>query len=276
MALAIGEVDRPVFPRSANKPMQATAMLGAGLDLTGELLAVVCASHSGEPYHLDLVRRILAAAELTPDDLQCPPDLPLDMSASRAHLVAGGAPTRLQMNCSGKHAGMLAACVASGWPIENYLDPEHPLQRRIRAGLEELVREPIASVAVDGCGAPQHAVSLSGVARAFGELARGSAAADAMRAYPYAVGGADRDVTQLMRDVPGLLAKDGAEGVMAVALADGTAVALKIDDGAQRARTPVMVAALKAVGVEAAALAAVATTPVYGGGRVVGEVRAVL
>jgi L-asparaginase II len=144
----------------------------------------------------------------------------------------------------------------------------------LRRTIEGLAGEPVLHVAVDGCGAPQHAVSLRGLARAFMALPRvHPRVADAMRTHPYLVGGTDRDVTRLMQGVPGLVAKDGAEGVYAVALADGGAVALKVEDGAGRARTPILVAALRRLGVEADVLDELATTPVIGGGREVGEVR---
>jgi len=279
-ALALGDLERPVFPRSSNKPLQAVGMLEAGwLPRDDEELALAGASHSGEPAHLDVVRRLLGDAD--PEAvLGCPPALPLIEPAAYAVLAAGGGPTRLQMNCSGKHAAMLATCTAAGWSTEGYLDVQHPLQVALQATIERLAGEPVAHVAVDGCGAPQHALTLPGLARAFSRLvtaAPGSPqrrTADAMRAHPFLVGGTERDVTLLMQAVPGALAKDGAEGVYAVALADGSAVALKIEDGSARARMPVLVAALRVLGVDAD-LGALAELPVLGGGVRVGEVRAV-
>lgn len=271
--LACGDLDRPVFPRSCNKPLQVVALLAAGWrpDDAAQM-AVAAASHSGEPEHLVVVRRILAGAGLSEADLRCPPMLPLDESVAHALLARGGQPSALTMNCSGKHAALLACCVANGWPTASYLDPAHPVQAAIGATVEQLAGEPVRHVAVDGCGAPQHALTLIGLARAFSRLVRdGSEVASAMRAHPQLVGGTGRDVTTLMRLVPGLLAKDGAEGVYAAALPDGSAVALKVEDGAARARTPILVAALGALGV--GGLAELATTPVLGGGRVVGEVR---
>lgn len=276
--LAIGDVDQPVFPRSSNKPLQATGMLECGWDPADDAqLALAAASHSGEPQHLSVVRRVLGA--LTEDDLGCPPSLPLDEAAARAVLAAGGGPTRLQMNCSGKHAGMLATCVVNGWPTGSYLDPASPLQVVLRATIERLAGEPVRHVAVDGCGAPQHALTLTGLARAFARIAtspQGTAehrVASAMTAHPELVGGTGRDVTRLMQGLPGLMAKDGAEGVYAAALPDGGAVALKIDDGAGRPRAAVMVAALRALGADAPVLDELATAPVLGGGRPVGVVR---
>ena len=134
---ALGDPAAPVFPRSSNKPMQAAAVLRAGLDLSGERLAIAAASHSGEGFHLDLVRKMLAEHGLTPDDLQTPPDLPLDPAEAETYLAAGHVRERLTMNCSGKHAAMLAACKLNGWDLGTYLDPAHPLQQpgpRLRRG----------------------------------------------------------------------------------------------------------------------------------------------
>jgi L-asparaginase II len=272
-ALALGELDRPWFGRSSNKPLQAAVLLALGWAPASDVeLALACASHSGEPGHLEVVRAILG--ELGPEALGCPPDLPLDEAAAHAVLRAGGAATALTMNCSGKHAAMLRTCVVNGWATQGYLDPAHPLQRALQAGLEELAGEPVLHVAVDGCGAPQHALTLGGLAGAYARLAREQhPVVRAMRTHPWHVGGSGRDVTRLMEGVAGLVAKDGAEGVFAAALPDGSAVALKVHDGAARARTPLLVAGLRALGVEAPVLEELATTPVLGGGRRVGDVR---
>ena len=273
--LARGDVDRPIFPRSSNKPLQAAGLLRAGWR-PGDAreLALATSSHSGEPGHLDVVRRILTAAGLAEEALRCPPMLPLGEPAAEALLGRGEQASALTMNCSGKHAAMLACAVARGEPTASYLDPQHPVQQQLQRTIEELAGERVEHVAVDGCGAPQHALSLRGLARAYTALVRDAReVAEAMRAQPWHVGGTDRDVTILMERVPGLVAKDGAEGVYAVALADGAAVVLKIADGAARARVPVLVAALRHLGVEG--LDDLATTPVLGGGVRVGEVRAV-
>jgi len=274
--LARGDVDRPIFPRSSNKPLQAAALMAAGWQpADDEELALAAASHSGEPEHLAVVRRMLAGAGLDESALGCPPGLPLNEAAAHALLASGAVASPLTMNCSGKHAAMLACCVANGWPTAGYLARDSPVQQAIERTLAELAGEPIAHVAVDGCGAPQHALTLRGLARAFTALVRTSPrVTGAMRAHPYLVGGTGRDVTALMERVPGLVAKDGAEGVCALALADGAAVVLKIADGAARARTPVLVKALQMLGISG--LEDLATGPVTGGGRVVGEVRATL
>jgi L-asparaginase II len=280
-AVMAGDIAAPMFPRSCAKPLQAVGMLRAGWSPTDEeQVAVACASHSGEPAHVAVVRRILAEGGRAEADLDNTPDLPLDAAAARELLHSGGGPDRMHQNCSGKHAAMLATCAAAGWPTEDYRNPDHPLQRAIRAAVEDLADEKARTVAVDGCGAPLLALTLTGLAMAFGRLVLAEPAtperrvADAMRAHPFLVGGTGRDVTALMTAVDGLLAKDGAEGVYAAATRDGDVVALKIEDGAGRARAPVMVAALRRLGVDAAGLEPLATSPVLGHGAAVGEVRA--
>ncbi len=288
--LAAGIADRPMFPRSSNKPMQATAMLGCGLDVADEsLLALAAASHSGEDFHVAGVRQILRDAGLDESDLQCPPDLPLDEEARSEWLRVGGEPDRVHMNCSGKHAAMLAACAAQGWPTASYRDPDHPLQKQIRHTIEALAGEPVTAIGVDGCGAPLMALSLTGLARAFRAMVLSPAGmaerrvADAMRGVPEWMSGTRRYEAALMRAVPGLLMKPGADGVCAFALADGRAAAVKIDDGAQRAMAPVMAALLRhlieiepVAGTDAEVLRGLATAPVLGGGQPVGEIRPVL
>ena len=275
---AVGDVDSPVFPRSSNKPFQTATALACGAPLAGETLALAAASHSGEPGHVRRVLGMLSAAGLAEDDLGCPPDLPLDDAARAAVLEAGGGPARRYMNCSGKHAGMLAACVAAGWDTGSYLSPEHPLQQAVRARITALAAEPPAAVGVDGCGAPLFALSLTGLARAFGRVnaapgdsVEGRVAA-AMRAHPWLVAGTGRDDTLLMEAHPGLLVKGGAEGVHCAALADGTALAIKISDGSARARMPLLTAALRRLGLQSDEMQRLASSPVLGGGRPVGLV----
>ena len=279
--LAVGDVAGPIFPRSSSKPIQALAMLRAGLKLDGELLALASGSHSGESFHLEGVRRILAGAGLSEKDLQNTPDLPYEEFERDAWIASGRGPTSLAQNCSGKHSAMLATCVAAGWDTATYLEPGHPLQRLIVQTLIDLSAEPPAAVGVDGCGAPLMAVSLTGLARAFSRLSTAPAGTDearlaaAIRAYPQWVGGPRRDVTSLIRGVPGLIAKDGAESVYAVGLADGRAIALKVADGGQRARPVVMAAVLRRLGIDADVLDEMADAPVLGHGEKVGSVVAV-
>jgi len=280
-AVARGPITAPIFGRSTNKPLQAVAILRAGAELDDEGVALACASHSGEPVHLEGVRRMLAAIGLDERALANTPALPLNQDAQYAVLRAGGGPTSLTQNCSGKHAGMLAACVAAGWPTDSYLDPSHPLQVLVAETIADLAGERVAAIGVDGCAAPVHAVSTLGLAHAFRRVAtadpttpEGRVAA-AMQKHPHLVGGTGRDVTRLMLELRGLVAKDGAEAVYAAALPDGRAVAVKIDDGGGRARTPVLLAGLAVLGVDVSAVADLATTRVLGGGHPVGEVRAV-
>ena len=286
--LQAGDVHEPVLPRSSNKPMQAAAMLRCGLQLEGKLLALAAASHSGEDFHVAGAREILAGAGLTEAALQCPAGMPMDEPSLHAMIRRGAPPDRVHMNCSGKHAAMLATCVAAGWPTGSYRDPAHPLQAEIRSTIERLAGQPVTAVGVDGCGAPVFALPVSGLARAFramvlsGQGSPERAVADAMRTYPDWTSGSTRPERALMDAVPGLMLKSGAEGVEAFALADGRAGAFKIDDGAARARPPLTVALLRALGAEAGpgvdaeALDRLALAEVLGGGERVGEIRVLL
>ena len=276
-----GSATDPIFPRSSNKPVQAVAMVRAGLRLPAQQLALACASHSAQPFHLDAVRDMLAAAGLTEADLQNTPDLPYDADERDVWIAAGRAARPLAQNCSGKHAAMLVTCQLNGWDLTTYCDPGHPLQRLMGDALADLAGEPVAATAVDGCGAPVMAVSLAGLARAFGRMASAAEGtpehevASAMRAHPEFVGGTRRDVTALMRGTEGLIGKDGAESVYAVGLADGRGVALKIADGAQRARPVVLASVLRRLGVESTAYGRLEDAPVLGHGQPVGAVVAV-
>jgi L-asparaginase II len=280
VTLAAGAVDRPTLPRSSNKPVQATAMLAAGWSpRTAQELAIAAGSHNGEDGHRDLAAAMLSAAGLGPGDLGCPPALPSHEATKADWIATGRAPERLAMNCSGKHAAMLSACVAAGWPTSGYLERDHPLQQAIEARLGEAAGEPVTAVVVDGCGAPQHALSVTGLARGVlslvqaGEGTRERAVADAMRAEPWFVAGSGREDTELMQTVPGLLVKGGADGVHVAALPGRGAVAVKFDDGGDRGRTPALAAGLRRLGVPAEHLSQWLQTPVSGGDGVVGAVR---
>lgn len=281
VAGSLGDPDAVILARSSLKPLQAVAMLRSGLHLGGDLLALASASHDGESFHQDGVRRILASVGLEESALQNTPDHPLADGLRTAARAAHRPPTSLAQNCSGKHAAMLATCVTAGWSTQDYLDPSHPLQRAVRDVVTELTGAEPAHTTVDGCGAPLFSCTLSGLARAFAAIATAAPGtpehllASAIRDFPLWLGGTDRDVTALLRGVDGLIAKDGAEAVYAAALPDGRAVALKILDGGSRARPVVMARALQALGVEAPVLAEQATVPVLGHGQPVGAVRAV-
>ncbi|MDT0166545.1 asparaginase [Actinotalea sp. AC32] len=254
VVLAVGDPDVVVWPRSSLKPLQAVAMVRAGLDVDDDGLALACASHSGEDAHLAVVRSVLAGVGHAEDDLQNTPDLPLDAAAADAWRAAGRGPSSLTQNCSGKHAAMIATCASAGWDSSTYLAPAHPLQQAVRAGVEELTGVPVQHVTVDGCGAPLLSTTLRGLAHGFARVARAASADDgspearvgrAVTSRAALVGGSGRDVTGFLRAVPGLVAKDGAEAVYAAALPDGTSVALKVADGGGRARALVMAAALE-------------------------------
>ena len=279
LTASVGDPHGAIFPRSSNKPLQAVAMLRSGLALTNPAdLALVAASHAGEPYHVARVRAMLASGGLTEADLGCPADLPLDETSRDDLLRHGGDRGPVFMNCSGKHTGMLLTCRAADWSLSDYLSADHPLQRACRAAIEDLAGEPVAAVGVDGCGAPVMAISLVGLARAFARVVAAPAGSperlvgDAMRAHPDLVSGTGREDLVLMRGIPGLLSKSGAEGVFAAAIPGVGAVALKIDDGHQRARMPVLVAALRDLGLAAPVLDELASPKVLGGGKSVGSV----
>ncbi|MFF7968068.1 asparaginase [Streptomyces sp. NPDC007903] len=277
----LGDTEAAFYPRSALKPLQAVAMLRAGLPLDGDLLSLAAASHSGEERHLDGTRRILELAGLTEAELRNTPDMPFDPVVRDIWVREGRGPSRLAQNCSGKHAAMLWTAKLNGWSLDDYLDPAHPLQRAVAETVEDLTGQRVAHVTVDGCGAPLFAVSLRGLARALARITTAAPGtpearvADAMREHAEMASGVRRDVAALMRAVPGLLAKDGFEGVQVAALPDGRAIAVKIADGADRARIPVAAAALAHAGIDPALLTGFAGAPLLGGGRPVGAVRTV-
>lgn len=252
LRLALGDMATPILPRSALKPFQVVAMLRSGLDLQGELLALAGASHVGQDIHLAGVLEILSRSGLTVADFQHTPDLPYDPEALRAWHRAGRGKEPLAHNCSGKHAAMLRTCLLARWGMEDYRDPSHPLQSAIRAAIEEycaVAGEPV----VDGCTAPAFATTLPGLAAGFGRIASeqsgpGLLVADAFRQHPEYTSGVGHPITKLTAQVPGAVAKIGAEGVLAVGLPDGTGIALKLSDGMGRGRFEVMDAVLRALG----------------------------
>ena len=252
--IGMGGTEVPFLPRSANKPLQATAMLRCGLDLDGELLALAAASHSGEDFHVDGVRKILSGAGLSEDDLRCPAAWPLETQTAHRMIAARRAMSRIRMNCSGKHAAMLATCARTAGRRRATWTRAIRSSRRSGHASRNWPGERVTATGVDGCGAPLFALTLAGLARAFRALVLAGPdtperrVADAMRAYPEWTSGTNRDERRLMDAVPGLLIKGGAEGVDGFAFTDGRAGAVKIDDGVQRARTPVVVAALRLLG----------------------------
>ena len=271
VAWSAGDPEVAIYPRSSLKPIQAAAMMTLGLDVPLPLLALVCASHDGCPEHVAGVRELLDRGGRSEGDLANTPAMPINEAAASDVVRGGGGPAAILHNCSGKHAGMVVVASGNGWSLDRYLDPQHPLQVAIIDHVET-VAGAVRHVGIDGCGAPTPVVSLLGLARAMRELAVSRHPAyQAMVEHPELVGGHTRDVTRLMRAVPGLMAKDGAEGVYVAALPDGRTVALKIADGAGRARLPAMVAALAALGVDVASASLV--EPVMGHGRPVGSVR---
>jgi L-asparaginase II len=278
LASSVGADFAPMYPRSANKPLQAVGMLRDGLDLDDELLALVCASHSGEAFQLDGVRRILTMSGLEESALQMPAEWPLDQQAREDAIRNDAAKSPLAMNCSGKHAGMIRTTVLNGGDIATYRDPDHPTQLAVVQAIDDLAHEQATNLAIDGCGAPLYAISLYALARAFGAIASASDGAEqrvatAIRSHPEYVSGSRRDELELHRAIPGLMAKAGAEAVYAVGLPDGRGVAIKISDGTARARPVAMAGVLKRLGFDHETLDAQVSGPVLGAGERVGEIR---
>jgi L-asparaginase II len=271
--LELGNIDQLIFPRSTIKSIQGAAMVRAGLKLEPRLLALGCSSHSGSEEHLSAVREILSMASLDESALQCMLDKPLGEPERRAW---GDKPaTRISMNCSGKHAAMLLTCVTNGWPIENYLDPAHPLQVAIKAELEALAGETITLTSTDGCGAPLFLISVIGLARAIRAITISvdpihQSVLEASRAFPEMVAGKGRLTTQMIEAVPGLYMKDGAEAVEIASMPDGRTLVFKVADGSLRPFRVLVHAGLKRLGIDSPYEA----ENVLGGDRVIGTIRA--
>ncbi|MEU4600612.1 asparaginase [Nocardia sp. NPDC023988] len=278
----LGEVHSPIFPRSTNKPMQALTLLRNGFDpVDDDELAITTASHFGEPDHIALVTRLLDRFGHTPADLACPPDLPFEENA-RAAAITGTGRSPLYMNCSGKHAAMLATCAINDWPRTGYLDLEHPLQQAVLATIADVTGEPETDLGIDGCGLPIVPVSLINLARAFATFTiaePGTAErriADAVRSNPRVISGTNGPDLQAMSATPGLFCKIGADGVHAGALPDGRGFAYKIDDGHDRARMPLTLAILRKLGIDwTDEHTDLAATAVLGGDARVGVIRAI-
>lgn len=242
----LGDVSTPIFPRSCLKPFQAVAVMSSGVTLRGEDAAIATASHSGTARHIDLVRGILMRSGIPESALGCPAALPQDSAARDAVLRAGGGPSRIAMNCSGKHAGMLAASAANGWDLESYLDPEHPVQKRVLDILERFTGERPAAIGVDGCGAPIHAISLTALARGIHRVTTSTPSSpfaiyreagvitEAVREHPWIIAGPGLGDTICIERL-GVFSKYGAEGSIVMTAPDGTTVAAKVLDGSTRA-----------------------------------------
>jgi L-asparaginase II len=272
---SLGDIDTKIFPRSTVKCFQASAMVRSGLDLEPRLLALAQSSHSGAAMHMDGAREILASVGLTESALQCATDRPLGDAERRAW--GDQEPAQIAMNCSGKHAAMLATCVKNGWPIETYLEQSHPLQIAIKKELEDLSGEVITLTSTDGCGAPLFLISVIGLARAIRAITISNdlvhqSVMNAARAFPEMVGGIGRHNTEMMQQVPGLFMKDGAEAVNVCSLSDGRTIVFKVSDGSLRAFRTIVHACLKDFGIDTA------LTPekVMGGPRVIGTIRATI
>ncbi|MBD0330748.1 MAG: asparaginase [Thermoleophilia bacterium] len=244
LVAARGDAGLVTFLRSAAKPFQALPLARGRPDLDERELAIASASHLADDDQLAAVRSLLAKAPADEEELECGPE--------------GG--SRLRHNCSGKHAGMLALARANGWPVPGYRLAGHPVQQALLAEMAaaaEVAADTIAT-AVDGCGVITFAVSLERVARAFARLETldgGARVAASMRAYPELIRGAAAADTQLMRALPGWVAKGGAEGVIGAAGPGGLGVALKVEDGAGRAIRPALAAFLAGLGTPVPALA---------------------
>jgi L-asparaginase II len=266
-----GSPDLPIFPRSAVKSLQASAMLKAGLPVSDEELAIICASHSGAQNHIDLVIKMLEERDIPISALKNAVDKPLGEKEKITWGDKGA--SQLAQNCSGKHAGMLITCQQNGWDMATYLDINHPLQIAIKNEIEELAGEKVSASTFDGCGAPLFAISLIGLARSISNLVKSNEAAHkqivtACTTYPELVAGEGRLTTRMMRTVPGLFMKEGAEGIEVCALADGRVIAIKIIDGSWRPVAPIMMEIFKRWGV----VMPDESVKIYGGANVIGEV----
>ena len=271
--LALGEPERLIYPRSAIKSIQASAMVRLGLKLQPKELALVCASHAGSAEHQRVALSILNSVGLDEMALRNTPDRPLGAEERKAWGDCEA--TALAANCSGKHAGMVATSLLQGWDVKSYKDPSHPLQVAIRDEFERLSGEVISKISVDGCGAPLFAMTLIGMARAIHRITNSDdpvhqEVVAACTSFPEMVSGKGRIVTEAMQMIPGLLVKDGAEGVMIASQRDLGTVVWKMSDGSNRGDRALLSASLSHLGISLA----FDPVPVYGDGEVVGEIRA--
>jgi len=259
VARSRGDTAVPVYLRSSAKPFQALAVVESGalerFGITEQELALVAASHSSTPMHAETAASILAKAGESPSLLRCGGHRPIDNRAYEDYIRRGKKPGRLEDNCSGKHAGMIAAAKALGEDPASYAEPTHPVQRRNLENLALFAGDAPIRVGVDGCAVPSFALGLEAAARAIAryttpeghpKAAAAQRVTKAMLAHPEMVGGEGRFDTEVMRAAKGrLLVKSGAEGVMLVGVVGGRmGIAVKIDDGADRALHALMAALL--------------------------------
>ncbi len=284
MLASAGDPERLLFARSSMKPLQAAVSLSlAPFEFSDREVAVMCGSHNAEPVHVEAVRSLLGRAGVPESALRCPSRRPWD----EATLVASPDPLPVNSDCSGKHAGMLAASLAQGWPPDTYLDPGHPYQGEVLRAVLLATGLRSVGVGVDGCGAPVHGLPLGAMATLYAGLARPGRLGDlaphaaraiaAMRAEPYMVAGRNRVDTAVMVETSDVVVKSGAEGlVCAAVLGSGIGVAVKAGDGASRATGPALIRALRLLDVlnddQVERLAPFARPDVLGGGGPVGSV----
>jgi L-asparaginase II len=246
-------------------------MLRAGLTVSDEELAIICASHSGSQSHIDLVIELLEKRDIPLSALKNSFDKPL----GEKEKIAWGekAASQLAQNCSGKHAGMLITCQKNSWDMATYLEMNHPLQVAIKSEIELLAGEKVSASTFDGCGAPLFAISLIGLAKSISNLVKSNEAAhkqivNACTTFPELVAGEGRLTTRMMRAVPGLFMKEGAEGIEVCALPDGRVIAVKIIDGSWRPVAPIIMEIFKRWCV----VMPDESVKIYGGANVIGEV----
>lgn len=281
-----GDPSALVFPRSAMKLFQAMGIFSTGITLSPEHTALATSSHTGSAAHVEMVREVLSLGGFTEADLRCATEWPVNKEMLKQVYKADGLALPIYHCCSGKHAAMLLACQAEGWPTDNYTDPGHPLQLRIREAVQYLTGETVTATAVDGCGAPVHAMPLFALARGVAKMRSANESApmniassaqklfSSMLEHPWVVGDHGEPDTLIMEEL-GFAAKSGYEGVFLVSTPDGTTVATKILDGNLRTAPIVALQALVRAGaLEQSALDALIPrlhTEVYGGGKVVGQ-----
>ncbi len=267
LVAAWGDVDRPVYPRSAIKPIQALPLVESGtadaFAFDDKEIALACASHGGELAHVDTVRSLLARVGLNNNDLECGAHYPSHTASANAMIEQRNDAENVHNNCSGKHTGMMATAVHLGEDVAGYSQADHPVQQRVRAAIEDMSECDLSSAAagIDGCSLPTIGLPLTGLARAMARFGKPDGlpaalteacrrVAAAMAAEPFMVAGHGRACTAIMEATGGAaLVKTGAEGVYAAAIpAKGLGIGLKVRDGATRASQAAVIAVLRRFG----------------------------